>query len=268
MAKRKAIPVSIRTEVFKRDMFTCQYCGRKAPEVVLEIDHIKPVAKGGTNHIMNLITSCFECNRGKGDRELSDTTVIDKERAQIEMLQERNEQLKMMLEWREGLLDIEDKEIDAVNNLIRKKTGAGFNEIGKKIISKLIKKYGLEEVLESTSIAIEQYYFTEEDWETMFSKIEKIAEYRIKSKEDPTIYIKNKLCKYAGKKFSKDFVRYELINMIDDCIIDEEKMFSCLKDAETFEEALCLLEERCFDWDAEWERVQEWLAENGDKKSG
>lgn len=38
MAKRKGIPRSIRFEVFKRDMFTCQYCGRKAPDVILEVD--------------------------------------------------------------------------------------------------------------------------------------------------------------------------------------------------------------------------------------
>lgn len=267
MAERKAIPLKIRTEVFKRDMFTCQYCGRKAPDVVLEIDHIKPVAKGGTNHITNLVTSCFECNRGKGDRELSDTTVIDKERTQLEMLQERNEQLKMMLEWREELLSIEEKEVDAVNDLLERKTGFGINEYGRKTIGKLIKKYGLEEILESTSISIEQYYFADEDWETTFSKIKNIADIRAKSKEDPSIYIKNKLCKYAGKKFPRDFDRKELVGMVDNCILDEEKMFSCLKDADTFDDALCLMEERCFDWEAEMREVEEWVASNGNKES-
>lgn len=66
--KRKAISKKLRFEVFKRDSFTCQYCGRKAPDVVLEVDHIKPVAQGGTNTILNLITSCRECNRGKGKK--------------------------------------------------------------------------------------------------------------------------------------------------------------------------------------------------------
>ena len=46
-AKRKALSQKIRFEVFKRDSFTCQYCGRKAPDVVLQVDHIVPVAKGG-----------------------------------------------------------------------------------------------------------------------------------------------------------------------------------------------------------------------------
>jgi hypothetical protein len=34
--------------------------------VFLEIDHICPIAEGGTNHISNLVTSCRDCNRGKG----------------------------------------------------------------------------------------------------------------------------------------------------------------------------------------------------------
>jgi 5-methylcytosine-specific restriction endonuclease McrA len=59
------IPVSKKTrfDVFKRDFFTCQYCGLTPPAAVLEIDHIHPVSKGGKNGIDNLITSCFDCNR-------------------------------------------------------------------------------------------------------------------------------------------------------------------------------------------------------------
>ena len=40
MAERKPIGKKMRFEVFKRDKFTCQYCGRKAPDVILEVDHI------------------------------------------------------------------------------------------------------------------------------------------------------------------------------------------------------------------------------------
>ena len=54
--KRKSISKKNRFEVFKRDSFTCQYCGASAPDVLLEVDHIKPVASGGTNDILNLIT--------------------------------------------------------------------------------------------------------------------------------------------------------------------------------------------------------------------
>ena len=57
MAERKPIPKKLRFEVFKRDRFTCQYCGRMSPDVILEVDHIKPVAEGGEDEILNLITS-------------------------------------------------------------------------------------------------------------------------------------------------------------------------------------------------------------------
>jgi HNH endonuclease len=43
---------------------SCQYCGNKAPDVLLELDHIQPVAQDGTNKLLNLITSCFDCNYG------------------------------------------------------------------------------------------------------------------------------------------------------------------------------------------------------------
>lgn len=68
--KRKALTKKTRFEVFKRDGFTCQYCGSVPPSVVLEVDHVTPVSKGGDNDIHNLTTSCFDCNRGKTDIEL------------------------------------------------------------------------------------------------------------------------------------------------------------------------------------------------------
>ena len=90
MGSRVNLTKKIRFEVFKRDSFKCQYCGKAAPDVVLEVDHIKPVAEGGSNDILNLITSCFECNRGKGKKLLSDTTVLDKKRKELEELNEKN----------------------------------------------------------------------------------------------------------------------------------------------------------------------------------
>lgn len=57
-----------RFTVLKRDMFTCQYCGR-TPQMgaVLHVDHIHPESKGGTTELENMVTACFECNLGKTD---------------------------------------------------------------------------------------------------------------------------------------------------------------------------------------------------------
>lgn len=68
---RKAMSKKLRFDVFKRDSFLCQYCGAHPPKAVLEVDHITPVASGGTNDIDNLITACFPCNRGKGAGDLA-----------------------------------------------------------------------------------------------------------------------------------------------------------------------------------------------------
>lgn len=64
--ERIPLTQSQRFEILRRDKFTCRYCGRKSPEVTLEVDHIYPVSKGGTNDPSNLTTSCYDCNRGKG----------------------------------------------------------------------------------------------------------------------------------------------------------------------------------------------------------
>ncbi len=60
----------VRFEVFKRDRFTCQYCGAKAPDVPLHADHIEPRSAGGTDELDNLITACGPCNMGKAARPL------------------------------------------------------------------------------------------------------------------------------------------------------------------------------------------------------
>jgi hypothetical protein len=58
----------LRFEVFRRDSYKCQYCGRSAPEYPLHVDHIVPWSKGGKTVIENLVTACSECNLGKSNR--------------------------------------------------------------------------------------------------------------------------------------------------------------------------------------------------------
>lgn len=55
-----------RFRILKRDNFTCRYCGRKAPEVPLHVDHAVSLKRGGPNDDHNLVTSCSQCNNGKG----------------------------------------------------------------------------------------------------------------------------------------------------------------------------------------------------------
>ena len=62
---RQPIPRKLRHKVFQRDGYRCRECGASKDETSLEIDHIVPVARGGTNDIDNLQTLCRECNRMK-----------------------------------------------------------------------------------------------------------------------------------------------------------------------------------------------------------
>src|ERR1700730_14142645 len=68
--KRKSISRRKRFEILERDGFRCLYCGRKAPDVKLHIDHFLPFSKGGTDESTNLFAACVDCNLGKRDRVL------------------------------------------------------------------------------------------------------------------------------------------------------------------------------------------------------
>lgn len=63
--KRYDLPLN-KKNIFKRDNYTCQYCGIKGAP--LTIDHVIPKKRGGDNNWENLVTSCIECNNKKGDK--------------------------------------------------------------------------------------------------------------------------------------------------------------------------------------------------------
>jgi hypothetical protein len=90
------MPFSVRTrfEIFKRDDFTCQYCGRKSPEVVLEADHIVPQCDGGSDDVINGRTSCWECNHGKAGVPLAELVTGEDPHDRSILLLERERQLR------------------------------------------------------------------------------------------------------------------------------------------------------------------------------
>lgn len=107
-----ALSKKLRFEVFKRDGFQCAYCGKTPPEVTLEVDHIEPKSKDGKDNIENLITACFDCNRGK--RNIPLDKIPNKLNDNLEILKLKEEQLK---EYRKFVLKIRnrvDKDIDLI----------------------------------------------------------------------------------------------------------------------------------------------------------
>ena len=57
-----------RKNIFKRDRYTCQYCGKQPGPEELTIDHVMPRSRGGTSTWENCLLACVECNKRKADK--------------------------------------------------------------------------------------------------------------------------------------------------------------------------------------------------------
>lgn len=69
--QRSKMTPALREYIKKRDHYTCQLCGDsiyKNPDIILEVDHIIPVSKGGKTVEYNLQTLCRTCNRRKSNK--------------------------------------------------------------------------------------------------------------------------------------------------------------------------------------------------------
>ena len=67
--ERNKMTTAVRERIKKRDNYTCQKCGISLfdePHLLLEVDHIIPIAKGGKTVDSNLQSLCWKCNRSKG----------------------------------------------------------------------------------------------------------------------------------------------------------------------------------------------------------
>lgn len=125
-AERKPLSKKLRFDVFKRDQFTCQYCGQTPPVVVLEVDHITPVVEGGSNDILNLLTACFDCNRGKGKEGLESIPETVAQRAEV--LKEKEAQLSAFKRLLSNIKRRENREIDRIEEIMLGETGFQFKD--------------------------------------------------------------------------------------------------------------------------------------------
>lgn len=73
-AERVNIPPSIRMEALVHYGHRCIYCGATSKDAKLQVDHVIPVSRGGTNEMGNLVVACQPCNIGKGKRMLLEVT--------------------------------------------------------------------------------------------------------------------------------------------------------------------------------------------------
>lgn len=62
-----------RNLIYKRDAYTCAYCGAKEH---LTLDHIQPASRGGQDTWENLVTACNSCNTRKGNRTPHEANMV------------------------------------------------------------------------------------------------------------------------------------------------------------------------------------------------
>lgn len=155
MSGRKQISTRMRFEIFKRDGFTCQYCGATPPGVVLHVDHIIPVADGGENHPHNLTTACSTCNLGKSDISLS---VIPRSLEEASWdAEERRAQVEAyaaaLQEEREAFED----DCWSVAEILKSGASNGYAASNFRSITMFVRRLGKGPVIEAANIAADRW---------------------------------------------------------------------------------------------------------------
>lgn len=167
VTKRKAISKKTRFDVFKRDGFKCMYCGNHPPAVLLQVDHIKPVADGGGNEDSNLVTSCQPCNIGKGAGLLSNVPEGLAEKALA--VAEREDQIKGYQKVMQSKRLRLDKEAWSVMHILTDE-----NTVSKDWMNSLrmfIDRIGLYEITEAMEIATAKGFRSDQKTWTYFCGI-------------------------------------------------------------------------------------------------
>lgn len=184
--KRKSLSDKVRFEVFKRDSFTCQYCGKMAPTVVLECDHIDPVSNGGSDEMINLVTSCETCNSGKRARLLSDDAALTKQQAELCRLAERRKQLEFLKQWRDELQRTDAEAFEIVRQEIESEMAVAF-ELSPRHVKTLLKPEKLKYVLQAIPIVARRFgnVLTDDDLKEFVPTVSRFANYKREEEEQP-----------------------------------------------------------------------------------
>jgi hypothetical protein len=150
MAERRKISPRTRFEIFKRDGFSCRYCGRKSPEVILELDHIVPVAENGSDDPMNLATSCYECNSGKNAVPLGQVMTGDDPHDRAVEILEKERQLREYEEVRRAQEERKLRDWKYITDRFQ------FSDDDAPYIRRALDQFSVFDVAEALSIAIDR----------------------------------------------------------------------------------------------------------------
>lgn len=146
-----------RFDVFHRDGFTCRYCGQKPPNVVLEVDHVVAVASGGGDELENLITACFDCNRGKSATPLTETPVsvdeqVARRREALDQLEAYNAIAKAEREARSRV--VEEIGVYWCDHIYEQKGRHTFGDERARSVSGFLERMPVQLIYEAIDIAM------------------------------------------------------------------------------------------------------------------
>jgi len=149
-----AISPSTRFEVLKRDNFTCQYCGEKAPDMKVHVDHLIPKSKGGNDSLSNLVTACGPCNVGKASRLLPPEIVLEKRKKQAFL----NRQIEYHRQAK-----LSEKQKDEENAIDVWKHYAKDVRFSEDIIKDTLRRYSFDTCMDGMQLAVNLYFEYQQD---------------------------------------------------------------------------------------------------------
>ena len=150
-----SINKKLRFSVFKRDNFTCQYCGKTPPDVVLEADHVICVKDGGKDDKMNLITACFACNRGKGGSSVCINSLSKQAlKKELKLLKEEKEQLAAYYNFTKQKEEHETNKLKVFADAWKNGSSheSELSKKGNESIKKLLKTHSAQNILKAIDI--------------------------------------------------------------------------------------------------------------------
>lgn len=100
-----AISKRLRFEILRRDGFQCRYCGAKAPDATLAVDHVTPKALGGTDDPTNLVAACRDCNTGKSSVAPDAQTVADVDQDALDWARRVKKAIELLRDAEARLVD-------------------------------------------------------------------------------------------------------------------------------------------------------------------
>lgn len=231
--KHKRAPISnkMRFDVFKRDNFICKYCGKGTKDgIVLNVDHIIPVSKGGKNESENLITSCFECNSGKKATLLESKTINDTKEVIIGLKEKLNKQKEIEKQLKEyyklsNKLKFNNPTAAFIRQTLRNELNIEFSNRIMADFLKLYAKVTLDEFLDAISIVKSKTNLFGPD--VVYKYLCGVLHNKYKERTDPfyreQLEIKRYFLYHPNKRGSDYYVEWQMRKYIENLTIDAIK---------------------------------------------